>query len=191
MGLDDISIHEYNPEDKRYLAVMEEIATTEEEKEALKEVFSSFPHERRFLIRILQAVQQKLGYLPETAMEEAARHLDLSPAEVFGVASFYNQFRFVPLGKYHVVVCMGTACHTLGGQLVLDGFEREFDIKVGDITPDHEYSLDRVGCIGCCTKAPVVVINDRIYAKMSAYKVTEVLASVRDAAAVREKEHEA
>jgi NADH-quinone oxidoreductase subunit E len=121
-------------------------------------------------------------------MKAAARHIDISEAEVFGVATFYNQFRFVPLGKYHIVVCMGTACHTMGGQLILDGFERELDVEVGGVTADLQYSLDRVGCIGCCTKAPVVVINDGIYPKMTPYRVTEVLAGVRDKGARNSKD---
>jgi len=150
---------------------MEEV----EELEAAKEVIASFPAERRYLIRILQGIQGKVGYLSEEAMREVAHQLGISEAEVFGVATFYNQFRFVPLGKYHIVVCMGTACHAMGGQLVLDGFERELDLKVGGITPDKKFSLERVGCIGCCTKAPVVVINGKIHAKMTPRRVEEVL----------------
>lgn len=152
---------------------------TKEDAEVVGELLTSFPRERRYLIRILQDIQSKMGYLPEEAMREVARFLGLSEAEVFGVATFYNQFRFIPLGRFHIVVCMGTACHSLGGQLVLEGFERELDIKVGGITPDRQYSLDRVGCIGCCTKAPVVVVNDRIYPKMTPYKVEEVLAKLK------------
>ncbi len=152
---------------------------TKEESEVVRGVLSSFPPERRYLIRILQRIQSKAGYLPEEAMREVARFLGISEAEVYGVATFYNQFRFIPLGKFHIVVCMGTACHSLGGQLVLEAFERELDLKVGGITPDRMYSLDRVGCIGCCTKAPVVVVNDRIFAKMTPYKVEEVLAKLK------------
>ena len=107
-----------------------------------------------------------------------ARYLEISAAEVYGVATFYNQFRFIPYGKHHVVACLGTACHAMGGQLILDAFERELDIKAGEITPDHEWSLDRVGCIGCCTKAPVVVINNGIHARMTPFKVEEVLAGL-------------
>ena len=151
----------------------------DEEDEVFKEVLSSFPARRRYLIRILQTVQHKLGYLPEEGMEKVAQHVGISEAEIFGVATFYNQFRFVPLGRHHVIVCMGTACHSLGGQLVLDAFERALELEVGGVTPDREYSLDRVGCIGCCTKAPVVVINGEIHSKMTPYKVEEVLASLR------------
>jgi len=144
----------------------------------LQEVLASYPVERHSLLRILQAVQKKIGYLPEEALEEVARHLKISAAEVYGVATFYNQFRFIPYGKHHTVACLGTACHAMGGQLILDAFERELDIKAGEITPDHEWSLDRVGCIGCCTKAPVVVMNDAIHARMSPFKVEEVLAGL-------------
>lgn len=152
---------------------------TKEEAEALKEVLAGAPKERHHLIRILQMVQDRLGYLPEEAMREVAHLLGLSPAEVYGVTTFYNQFRLVPLGKHHIVVCMGTACHSMGGALVLDAFERELGIKVGEVTEDRMYSLDRVGCIGCCTQAPVVVVNNRIFPKMTPYKVEEVLARIK------------
>ena len=157
----------------------ENLMDEEEEAKVIKEVVSSFPQERRYLIRILQALQQKMGYLSQEALKAVAQRLAISEAEVFGVATFYNQFRFVPLGRHHVIVCMGTACHSLGGQLVLDAFERALELEVGGVTPDREYSLDRVGCIGCCTKAPVVVINGEIHSKMTPYKVEEVLASLR------------
>jgi len=145
--------------------------------EGLQEVLDAYPKNSRYLVRILQAVQQKHGYLSEEAMSAVARHLEISGSEVFGVATFYNQFRFIPYGKQHVVVCLGTACHSMGGRLILDGFERELEIKAGEITPAHEWSLDRVGCIGCCTKAPVVVVNDTIHAKMSPFKVDELLST--------------
>jgi NADH-quinone oxidoreductase subunit E len=144
----------------------------------LQELLASYPADRRSLLRILQAVQQTKGFLSEEALGEVARHLKISAAEVYGVATFYNQFRFIPYGKHHIVACLGTACHAMGGQLIVDAFERELDVKAGGITPDHEWSLDRVGCIGCCTKAPVVVINDVIHARMTPFKVEEVLAGL-------------
>jgi NADH-quinone oxidoreductase subunit E len=146
--------------------------------EELQELLNSYPTNRRSLLRILQAVQHTRGFLSEEALAEVARHLEISAAEVYGVATFYNQFRFIPYGKHHVVACLGTACHAMGGQLILDAFERELDIKAGEITLDHEWSLDRVGCIGCCTKAPVVVMNDAIHARMTPFKVEEVLAGL-------------
>jgi NADH-quinone oxidoreductase subunit E len=144
----------------------------------LQELLDSYPAHRRSLLGMLQAVQHNQGFLSEEALAAVARHLKISAAEVYGVATFYNQFRFIPFGKHHVVACLGTACHAMGGQLILDAFERELEIKAGEITPDHEWSLDRVGCIGCCTKAPVVVINDVIHARMTPFKVEEVLAAL-------------
>jgi NADH-quinone oxidoreductase subunit E len=144
----------------------------------LQELLHSYPTTRRSLLGILQAVQHNQGYLSEEALEAVARHLKISAAEVYGVATFYNQFRFIPYGKHHIVACLGTACHAMGGQLILDAFERELTIKAGGITPDHEWSLDRVGCIGCCTKAPVVVISDVIHARMTPFKVEENLAGL-------------
>jgi NADH-quinone oxidoreductase subunit E len=146
--------------------------------EELQGLLEAYPANRYALLRILQAVQRQMGYLPEEALRKVASYVGVSPAEVYGVATFYNQFRFIPYGKHHTVVCLGTACHAMGGQLILDAFERELDIKAGEITPDHEWSLDRVGCIGCCTKAPVVVMNDAINARMTPFKVEEVLAGL-------------
>jgi NADH-quinone oxidoreductase subunit E len=147
-------------------------------KEELQELLKAYPSNKHSLLRILQAVQRQMGYLPEEAIKEVASFVGVSPAEAYGVVTFYNQFRFIPYGRHHTVVCLGTACLAMGGQLILDAFERELDIKAGEITPDHEWSLDRVGCIGCCTKAPVVVINDVIHAKMTPFKVEEVLAGL-------------
>jgi len=142
-----------------------------------REVLESYPRERPYLLRILQAVQERYGYLSEEVMRDVAAHVKISPGQVYGVATFYNQFRFIPYGKHHAVVCLGTACHAMGGQLLLDAFERELDISAGEITEDHEWSLDRVGCIGCCTKAPVVVVNKGIHAKMRPFHVEEILAA--------------
>lgn len=144
----------------------------------LQELLNSYPAQRRSLLRIMQAIQKKIGYLPEEALAEVGRYLKISPAEIYGVATFYNQFRFIPFGRHRIVACLGTACHAMGGQLVLDAFERELDVKAGGITPDHECSLDRVGCIGCCTKAPVAVIDDGISARMTPFKVEEALAGL-------------
>lgn len=151
-----------------------------EELEKVKEILKGFPAERRFLIKILQEVQERMGYLPEEVMREVAQFLRIPPSEVYGVATFYNQFRFVPVGKFHISVCMGTACHCMGGQLVLEGFERELGIKVGEVTSDRKFSLERVGCIGCCMQAPVVVVNGRIFPRMKPSKVEEVLAKIKE-----------
>ena len=144
-------------------------------KRQLAGILARYTKESRNLIPVLQEVQQKLGYLPREAMEEIAGFLGIPAVDVWGVATFYNQFRFVPLGKYHARVCLGTACHLRGGRLIMEALEREMDLKVGETTPDGNFSLERVACIGCCMLAPVMVIGDKIYPRMTPFKVEEAL----------------
>ena len=138
-----------------------------------------FEKEKSGLIPILQSVQNTFGYLPETAIRQIADHLGMTDVQIYGVASFYNHFRFTPLGRHPVQMCMGTACHMVGGGLVLEALERSLDIQVGGITEDREYSLDRVACVGCCGLAPVMVIGDKIYPKMTSTKVDEALVNLK------------
>jgi NADH-quinone oxidoreductase subunit E len=148
-------------------------------KQELIDILTPDKRDRRHLISLLQQVQSKLGYIPTEAMLAIADFLDIPGSTVYGIATFYNQFRFIPLGKQPVKVCMGTACHLAGGKLVLEAMARELDIQVGSITPDHEFSLDRVACVGCCALAPVVVIGDSVYPKMTPPKVEEVLVTIK------------
>jgi NADH-quinone oxidoreductase subunit E len=138
----------------------------------------------RHLIDILQDIQSREGYLSNEAMLEVAKLLDLSSAAVWGVATFYNQFRFTPPGKRPVRVCLGTACHLSGGQLVLDAVARELKIEVGGTTGDREFDLDRVACIGCCALAPVVTIGKDVYPKMTPPKVEEVIVKLNPPSAI-------
>jgi len=112
------------------------------------------------------------------SMLQVAGFLDISSATVWGVATFYNQFRFTPPGRNPVRVCMGTACHLSGGQLVLDAMARELKIEVGGTTGDREFDLDRVACIGCCALAPVVTIGKDVYPGMTPPRVEEVLVAL-------------
>ena len=147
--------------------------------EEIREVLSQYDKDKSHLIPILQKVQQAFGYLPPIATQKVASHLRMTDVQVFGVASFYNHFRFSPLGKHPIQMCMGTACHMVGGGLVLEALERTLDIKVGGITEGREFSLDRVACIGCCGLAPVMVIGEKIYPKMSSTKVDEALVNLK------------
>jgi NADH-quinone oxidoreductase subunit E len=149
--------------------------TKEQASQSVAEILSSHKKEKKNLILLLQEVQTSLGYLPKEAMQKIAGFLEMPEVEVWGVATFYNQFRFVPLGKCHTVVCMGTACHLAGGRLILDALERELDIKVGQTTDDGNFSLERVACIGCCMLAPVIVMGDKIHPRMTPFKVEEAL----------------
>ena len=148
---------------------------TGREKEQVAGILSRHEGKRRELISLLQEVQAELGYLPHESMRDIASFLGMSMVDVWGVATFYNQFRFVPLGKYHIKVCMGTACHLAGGKLISEALERELDIKVGETAEDGKFSLERVACIGCCMLAPVMVIGERVYPKITPFKVEEAL----------------
>ena len=151
----------------------------EQTSQALAEILSSHKKQRGNLIPLLQEVQTQLGYLSQEAMQAISDFLGIPQVDVWGVATFYNQFRLVPLGKHHTVVCMGTACHMAGGKLVLEAMERELGIKAGETTTDGNFSLERVACIGCCMLAPVTVIRDRIYPRMTPFKVEETLIPYR------------
>ncbi|MGB9627274.1 MAG: NADH-quinone oxidoreductase subunit NuoE, partial [Thermodesulfobacteriota bacterium] len=138
-----------------------------------------FGDEKNGLIPILLEIQKEFGYLPKESLKSVASFLRMKPVEVWGVATFFNQFRLTPLGKNHIKVCMGTACHLAGGRLVMEALERELKIKVGETSEDGQFSLERVACIGCCMLAPVAVIKDKIYPKMSPFKVEESLIPYR------------
>ena len=151
----------------------------EEVKQQLVELLPPDKKNRRCLISLLQGVQQRFSYISNEAMLAIAEFLEVPASTVYSIATFYNQFRFVPLGKFPVKVCMGTACHLAGGKLVLEAMARELDIGVGEVTSDREFSLDRVACVGCCALAPVVVVGDAVYPRMTPPKVEEVLVTVK------------
>ena len=147
--------------------------------EELSKILEKYKNKKNGLIPILLEIQKELGYLPKETMKKVALFLGMKPIDVWGVATFFNQFRLAPLGKNHVKVCMGTACHLARGRLVLEALERELGIKVGETSIDGHFSLERVACIGCCMLSPVMMIKDRIYPKMSPFKVEESLIPYR------------
>ena len=147
--------------------------------EELSKILEKYKNKKNGLIPILLEIQKELGYLPKETMKKVALFLGMKPIDVWGVATFFNQFRLAPLGKNHVKVCMGTACHLARGRLVLEALERELEIKVGETSSDGHFSLERVACIGCCMLSPVMMIKDRIYPKMSPFKVEESLIPYR------------
>ena len=149
--------------------------------EELADILTPSKKDRRHLISLLQQVQHKLGYISKDAMLAIADFLEIPESTVYGIATFYNLFRFTPLGKHPVKVCMGTACHLAGGRMVLEAMARELDIQVGGITPDQEFSLERVACVGCCALAPVVVVSESVYPRMTPPKVEEVLVTIKPA----------
>ena len=139
--------------------------------------------QRKHLIDILQDIQAAQGYLSRQAMLEVSKFLDIPASSVWGVATFYNQFRFTPPGRKPVKVCLGTACHLAGGQLVLEATARELAIEIGGTTEDREFSLERVACIGCCALAPVLTIGGEVHPRMTPPGVEEVFVNIKAAAA--------
>jgi NADH-quinone oxidoreductase subunit E len=156
--------------------------------EQIKADLIEIGNDRSKLIPILQLVQQKFAYLPGEAIHLVADHLDISSSEVYGVATFYNQFRFNPPGENPVKVCLGTACHVKGGDIILENFERKLEIKEGETTPDREFSVDRVACVGCCALAPVVVLKETVHGHMQPSKVEGLVLRTRLEKEMQERE---
>jgi NADH:ubiquinone oxidoreductase subunit E len=144
--------------------------------DVLARVDSSAHTGASLLIPLLQEVQKEFGYVPEEAIHAIAKTSGVSATEVFGVLTFYAQFRLTPQGKHVIHVCRGTACHVRGAVGVRRALERVLGIEAGDTTPDLEYSLETVACIGACALAPTVVIDDHVYGQMSSQKVEEMFA---------------
>lgn len=141
----------------------------------LKEFIKAHQEEAGALIPVLQEAQGIYGYLPEGIMTIVARELKRPVAEVFGVATFYSQFRFTPTGRHVIRVCMGTACHVRGALKVLKTLERELGIKAGTTTEDGRFTLETVACIGACGLAPVISVNNKVFGNMTAEKVLGVI----------------
>ena len=140
----------------------------------INEVLESHQGEKADLIPILQGVQQKLGYLPEEGLKQIARYINIPESTIFGVATFYAQFKLVPTGRNIIRVCRGTGCYVRGAPRILDVLETELGVKAGETTPDMEYTLETVACFGSCALAPVMVVNDRVYGRMTTDKVKKM-----------------
>ena len=148
-------------------------------KEQLDDILSRYSKERSNLIPLLQEVQERFGYLPEEAMQEIADFLRLSNSTVYAVSTFYAQFKFTPTGKRTVKVCRGTACHVRGGAHVLREVEKQLGIKPGETTEDLEYTLEMIDCFGSCALAPVMVIDNNVYGRMTTTQVGHTLADTK------------
>ncbi len=153
--------------------------TQEEDQivEKTREILERLKNREGTLIPILQQIQEALGYLPSPAMVEAARFLSIPEIDVYSVVTFYNQFRLTPPGKHSIRVCMGTACHVKGGHITLEAWQRRLKIEPGETTPDREFDLDTVACVGCCAMAPVSVVDKKIEAKADPTRVDGILLS--------------
>ncbi len=141
----------------------------------MKEIFSHYQGDKQELIPILQETQAKFRYVPAAAMHEISRFLRIPESTIYGVSTFYAQFKLTPLGKKLIRVCRGTACHVRGASKVLAEVEKQLGIKAGQTSDDLEYTLETVACIGACALAPTMTIDNETYGKMTTKKVAEVL----------------
>lgn len=141
----------------------------------LEETLVKYKGERGDLIPLLQEVQARFGYLPEEAMRGIAKFLRLSESTLYGVVTFYAQFKFTPVGKHTIKVCRGTACHVRGVSRILEEAEKQLGIKPGETTSDLEYTLETIACFGSCALAPVMVVDETVYGKMTPGKVTKIM----------------
>jgi NADH-quinone oxidoreductase E subunit len=150
----------------------------------LDSILARFPDGRRdALIPLLQEVQEVDGYLSREAILAIGRHLGLPASKVYGVATFYNQFRFLAPGRFHIQLCRGTACHVKGSSSLLEAVKRELKIQPGQTTLDGLFSLEVVACIGACGLAPVVAINGEFFGGVTADGMVKILSGYRRKAA--------
>jgi len=141
---------------------------------SLQTILSEFDGKEEEIIPILQKVQSTYSYLPEQSVREIARFTHVPASQVYGVATFYAQFRFTPRGRKHCMVCRGTACHVNGASRILEETEAALGIKEGETSADLEYSLETVACIGACSLAPAMMINGTVEAKLDPKKVRKL-----------------
>jgi NADH-quinone oxidoreductase subunit E len=139
------------------------------------EVVKGFEGDPADLIPVLQRVQAAYGYLSADSVSRISRWLRISENEIFGVATFFAQFRFSQPGEHVIKVCLGTACHVKGGEQILDVLRRRLDVEPGESTADGRYQLERVACLGCCALAPVLAIDEKVYADTSVLRVHQML----------------
>jgi NADH-quinone oxidoreductase E subunit len=146
----------------------------------IEEILAKYKGAKRdLLIPILQEVQENQGYLSRDAVVKIGSHLNLPESKIYGVATFYNQFRFQPNGKYHIQVCRGTACHVKGSAKVLETVLRELKVETGGTTKDGLFSVEVVACIGACGLAPVMAVNGEFHAALTPDKAKQVLKAYR------------
>jgi len=145
------------------------------ELKRLNPILERYPKDESSLIMILQDVQAEFNYLPPELLKIVAKEIGVPKARVFGVATFYKAFSLEPRGKEIIKVCMGTACHVRGAQLIKDELERQLDIKAGGTTKDLKYSLELVNCVGACAMAPVAIVGDKYYPNLSPDKLGKII----------------
>ena len=148
-----------------------ESSTIEEARDIVAAVGST----RDKVIPLLQEIQKRHGYLPEDMIEAVAEEIGVPSSEIFGVATFYSQFRSTPMGEHLIKVCKGTACHVSGADVLFASLSDELNVEEGETTDDGMFTLDAVACLGCCSLAPVVMIDGKVYGKLTPSKIRKIV----------------
>lgn len=151
----------------------------EEKFKELEQFIESLPSKKGELIRVLHKAQQLFGYLPKEVQFFVGRKLNIPTAKVFGVVSFYSFFTMEPKGENVVSVCMGTACYVRGADRVLDEFKKQLNVEVGKVTEDGKYSVDALRCVGACGLAPVVLVGEKVYGRVTPDMVKDIIAEYK------------
>ena len=146
---------------------------------ALQQVIEELKNEPGCLMPVMQRAQDIFGYLPEDVQNIIAKGLDIPVGDVYGVATFYAQFNLEPKGKYIISVCLGTACYVKGAQLVLDELEKVLGVPAGSTTPDGLFTLNATRCLGACGLAPVIMVNDDVYGRLTPDQVAGIIEKYR------------
>jgi len=155
-------------------------AGTKEQEQQLKEAIALHKDQKGALMPVIQAAQGIYGYMPEEVQKMVAEGMGVSPAEIYGIVTFYSQFSLTPKGKYKISICLGTACYVIGAGQILERFEKELGIKDGECTPDGKFSLDSARCVGACGLAPVISINEDVYGKLDESMVPDILSNYKE-----------
>ncbi len=158
---------------------MAKIKLSEDKINKIKEICSSFGNKPSEVINVLHKVQGEFGYLPAELQDVIAQEMNVSAAHVYGIVTFYSFFTMTPKGEHPISVCMGTACYVRGAEKVLDEFKRELKIGVGETTPDGKFSLNCLRCVGACGLAPVVLIGEKVYGRLTPDGVKDIINEYR------------
>ncbi len=158
---------------------MATIKLSEDKINIIKQICASFGNQEGEVINVLHQVQGKFGYLPEEVQELVAHELHMPVAKVYGIVSFYSFFTMTPKGEFPINMCLGTACYVRGAEKVLEAFKRELNIEVGQCSPDGKFSLNCLRCIGACGLAPVAMIGDKVYGRLTPDQVPAIIAEFK------------
>ncbi len=156
------------------------VKVKEKDLKKIQEICKSFNNQPGELINVLHKTQEHFGYLPAEIQEVVAQELNMSVAKVYGVVTFYSFFTMLPKGKYPISICTGTACYVRGADNVLQEFKRQLEIEVGETTDDGKYSLSCLRCVGACGLAPVVLVGEKTYGRVSPEGVKAILDEYKD-----------